>query len=107
MRRSASYAFSIWLLLSALTAFAFAQAPVGTISGTTLDPSGAAIRNASVTIRNKATNTKRTLRSDEDGTFSAPSLPAGEYEVTAQADGFRTLLREVTVATGNVLKVEM
>ncbi|MEP7342484.1 MAG: carboxypeptidase-like regulatory domain-containing protein [Acidobacteriota bacterium] len=107
MRRSASNAFSIWLLLSALTAFAFAQAPVGTISGTTIDPSGAAIRNASIIIRNKDTNAKRTLRSDEDGTFSAPSLPAGEYEVTAQADGFRTLLREVTVATGNVLKVEM
>ncbi len=107
MRRSASYAFSIWLLLSTLTAFAFAQAPVGTISGTTLDSSGAAIRNAAITVRNKATSAERNLRSDEDGTFSAPSLPAGEYEVTAQADGFRTLLREVTVATGNVLKVEM
>lgn len=107
MRRSASYAFSIWLLLSALTAFAFAQSPVGTISGATLDPSGAAIRNASVTIRNKATSAERKLRSDEDGSFSAPSLPAGEYEVTAQADGFRTQLQEVTVATGSTLKVEM
>lgn len=107
MRRSASYAFSIWLLLSALTALALAQAPVGTISGTTLDPSGAAIRNTSITIRNKANGAERKLKSDEDGAFSAASLPAGEYEVTAQADGFRTQLQEVTVATGSTLKVEM
>lgn len=107
MRRSASYALSIWLLISTIAVIAFAQVPVGTISGLATDPSGAVIRNATIIIRNKATSAERRVQSDEDGAFSAAALPAGEYEVQAQADGFRTLLREVTVSTGSIARVEM
>ncbi|MBL8189517.1 MAG: carboxypeptidase regulatory-like domain-containing protein, partial [Acidobacteria bacterium] len=102
MRRSASYALLTWLLLSAFALFAMAQVPVGTITGTVTDPSGAVIRDASIVIRNKATGIERQLKSDEDGIFVAASLPAGQYEVKTVVEGFRTLLREVTVATGAV-----
>ncbi len=84
-----------------------AQAPVGTISGSVLDQDGAVVPNAAITIKNKATGAERKLESSSEGTFSAPALPAGEYEVTAQAKGFRTLVREATVATGTVITVEM
>lgn len=107
MRRSASYVLSIWLLLSLLTALAAAQAPTGTISGTVIDQSGAIIQNASITIKNKATGAERKLTSDSDGNFAAPALQAGDYEITARAQGFRTSLREYTVATGAVVKAEM
>lgn len=107
MRRSASYALSTWLLLSAFALFAMAQVPVGTITGTVTDPSGAVIRDASIVIRNKATGIERQLKSDGDGNFVAASLPAGQYEVKTVVEGFRTLLREVTVATGAVSRVEM
>jgi hypothetical protein len=107
MRRSASYALSTWLLLSAFALFAIAQVPVGTITGTVTDPSGAVIRDASIIIKNKATGIERQLKSDSDGSFVAASLPAGEYEVRTVVEGFRTLLREVTVATGSVSRVEM
>ena len=95
------------LLVAIGTVGALAQAPVGTISGTVLDQSGAVVPNASVTIKNKATGSERKLSSDSEGNFAAPALQAGEYEVTAQAKGFRTLLREFTVATGSVIKAEM
>lgn len=107
MRRSASYALLTWLLVSAFAIFALGQAPVGTISGTVTDPSGAVIRNAAINIRNKATSFERQVKSDEDGNFSAAALPAGVYEVKAVVEGFRTLLREVTVATGSITRVEM
>ncbi|MBS1790338.1 MAG: carboxypeptidase regulatory-like domain-containing protein [Acidobacteria bacterium] len=107
MRRSASYALSTWLLISAFAVFALAQAPVGTISGTVSDQSGAVIRNAAITIKNKATGIERQIKSDEDGNFSAAALPAGEYELKAIATGFRTILQEVTVATGAIAKVEL
>ncbi|MFO0886557.1 MAG: carboxypeptidase-like regulatory domain-containing protein, partial [Pirellulales bacterium] len=84
-----------------------AQAPVGTISGSVHDQSGAVIPNATITIKNAATAAERKVSSDSDGLFSASALPAGVYEVTAQAKGFRTLLREVTVVTGSTVKVEM
>jgi hypothetical protein len=93
--------------LLAIPAPAWAQQPVGTIAGTVYDPTGAIIANASITVRDKATGLERRLTSSDDGTFSVPSLPAGEYEVSAQMTGFRTLHNEVTVATGSVATVEM
>jgi hypothetical protein len=93
--------------MAAFAVFAVAQAPVGTLTGIVTDPSGAVIRNAEITIRNKATGAERKLRSDEDGSFSAAALPAGEYEVQGQASGFRTLLRQVTLEVGAIARVEM
>jgi hypothetical protein len=94
-------------LFALLTATGWAQAPVGTISGTVNDESGAVISNATITIRNKATGAERKLTSGTDGNFSAAALPAGEYEVEIQAPGFRTLKREATVATGAVVTIEV
>jgi len=86
---------------------AWAQAPVGTISGTVRDQSGGVLPAASVTIRNVATGVERHLTSDLDGTFTAPALAAGTYEVVASLNGFRNQRLEVTVATGRVSTVEM
>ncbi|NOT61102.1 MAG: TonB-dependent receptor [Acidobacteria bacterium] len=86
---------------------ALAQAPTGTISGTVIDASGAVIRDANVTVKNKATGAERKLSTDDAGNFAAPSLVAGEYEVSAQAKGFRTTLREFTVGTGSIVRAEM
>jgi hypothetical protein len=94
-------------LVALLSATALAQAPVGTISGIVLDQNGAVVPNASITIKNKATGAERKLTSDEDGNFSAAALPAGDYEVRAEAKGFRTTLREYTVATGSIVRAEM
>ena len=73
MRCFASYAFSsLSLKVSSLSRIAFgvllsvfmapvfwAQAPVGTISGMVTDPSGAIIKDAPITVRNKATGFAR------------------------------------------------
>lgn len=89
------------------TLAAWAQQPVGTISGTVYDQTGAVVTGAAVTVRSKATGLERKLTSSDEGTFSAPALPAGEYEVVVQATGFRTLQNEVTVNAGTVTTVEM
>ena len=86
---------------------AWAQAPVGTISGTVHDQSGAVVPAASITIKNLATGVERHLTSDLDGSFSAPSLAAGTYEVMASLSGFRNHRTEVTVATGRVSSIDM
>jgi carboxypeptidase family protein len=108
MKYSASHIYSLVpLLLLAATILSLAQAPVGTISGTVYDQSGAVITNASITIRSKATGIERNVTSEKDGIFSVASLAAGEYEVTAQATGFRKYLREVTVTTGTIAKLDI
>jgi len=88
------------MIAGSLSRPVFAQAPVGTISGVVADESGAIIPNATVKIRNKATDAERDLMSGADGTFSAPALPAGIYEVRVELKGFRTVVREATVETG-------
>ncbi|HKX30208.1 MAG TPA: TonB-dependent receptor, partial [Blastocatellia bacterium] len=94
-------------LTALLAVVSLAQAPTGTISGTVVDQSGAVLPKAEVTIRNQATGIERKLSSTGDGAFSAPSLLAGEYLVTAKLSGFRTYLQTVTVTTGSIVKVEI
>lgn len=106
MRVLTRCAFLSCLLLSLLASAAFPQVPVGTISGTVVDPTGAVISNATITIKNKATGAERKIASTADGTFSVAALPAGDYEISTQTQGFRTLQQEITVQTGSVVTVE-
>jgi len=85
----------------------FAQAPVGDISGTVYDESGAVVPNAPVTITNKETGLVRNLTSNAEGIFSASALPAGPYEVKVEVTGFRTLLRDATIAVGGQTTVDL
>jgi len=95
------------LLTVFLAGVSWAQAPVGTISGTVTDPSGAVIKDAPIIILNKATGFERRTKSENDGTYSAPALPAGQYEVKVQMQGFRTMLREVTITVGSIVKLDL
>jgi len=67
-----------------------AQEAGGTIVGTVADPSGAAVANANVTIKNVATAVARDLTTNEDGYFTAPNLIPGTYVITVTAPGFAT-----------------
>jgi hypothetical protein len=60
------------------------------IYGTITDSNGAVIPNASVTIRNAATQQTVSLRTDDDGSFSSSSLSSGLYTVTVSSSGFQT-----------------
>ena len=84
-----------------------AQAPTGIILGTVTDASGAVVPNATVTVTNRETNIPRNLTSGSDGTFSAPALPPGQYEVKAELRGFRTTVREAQVLAGTPTTVDM
>lgn len=84
-----SIPFSLVLLLSlALASNALAQIVGASISGTVHDTTGAAIPAATVIIRHVETGALRTVASDGEGRFAAPSVPVGYYSVTASHDGF-------------------
>jgi len=78
----------------------FAQAPVGTISGTVADETGAVIPNANVVVKNVSTGIERQTTSGADGRYSAPALAAGQYEIRVEVKGFRTVVRQATVEVG-------
>jgi hypothetical protein len=79
-----------------------AQVLYGSIVGSVEDPSGAVVANARITLRNRGTDVAREVLADEQGRYNAISLPAGSYDLTVTAAGFRTLTRtgiEVTINT--------
>jgi hypothetical protein len=100
---------SALMLLAALACvIALAQAPTGIITGIVTDESGAVIPNATVTITNKATGViARAATTDAQGYYSAPALPASDYEVRAEVQGFRTVQRDATVLAGSTTSVNM
>ena len=77
------------LLIAALAPLALADA-TGTIRGTVVDKSGAAVPGATVEIVQTETNYVRTVTSNGLGTFDVLTLPIGTYTVTIKKAGFRT-----------------
>ena len=77
-------------LFLGLGTVAFAQEITGTIVGTVKDTSGAAVQGATVTIADSDKKVVvRTVATGDDGGYSAPLLPAGNYEVSVEAPNFK------------------
>lgn len=92
------------------TAFAQAQATTGLIQGTVVDPNGAVVQGATITVKNKGTGLERSTTSNSDGFFSLPLLPLGVYQVTTEAKSFsKSVLEglEVNIGQTTSLKIEM
>ncbi len=68
-----------------------AQTVTGTMHGTATDRSGASLPGVTVTIRNIETGLERIVVTGSDGTFNAPFLPIGRYNVQAELAGFGTM----------------
>jgi hypothetical protein len=79
-----------------------AQVAGGTLSGSITDPSGAAVANAQVLIKNSATGVAKTVTTNTDGFYSAANLLPGEYEVSVSATGFNTEIKKgITINVGS------
>jgi len=60
------------------------------LGGTIQDPSGADVPHASVVIRNLATHSSLTVKTDPHGRYSANGLAPGAYDIEVQSPGFQT-----------------
>jgi hypothetical protein len=79
----------------------------GDIAGTILDPTGAAIPNAKVTLTNTDTNVKAQTTSNATGSYRFPFLNPGHYTVSASATGFQTVMQSIGVAVGQATTVNL
>src|SRR5256886_17150849 len=78
------------ILVGALFFNANAQTTtVGTISGTIRDEKGAVVPRAEVSIQSEGTGISRTVSSDYNGFYLAPSLPVGRYTISTAPRGFK------------------
>ena len=100
-----SRAFLFVFLAAALSAHA--QIVGGTIAGVVHDSSGAAVSGATVTVRQTETGATRTLTTDAEGRFFAPSVPVGPYTVAVQQDGFAPQRQTgITLTVGQSLQLK-
>ncbi len=97
--------FALLVTLGIATESRIAQAQVAgaTLSGAVTDPSGAAVSNATIAVRNVATGVTRTVTSNTDGFYSVPNLNPGPYEVKTTADGFSAQVQKNIVLTVGAL----
>jgi len=66
-----------------------AQTPTAVVNGNVLDPSGAGVPEAKVTIVNQATNVVSEKLTGPDGTFTIINLLPGNYALTVEKSGFK------------------
>lgn len=72
----------------------------GAIQGTITDASGAAVSDASITIKSLDQGTTKTLTTDKSGFYSVGPLNPGDYTVTVVASGFQQLEVRTRILTG-------
>jgi hypothetical protein len=69
------------------------QAYFGTVSGEITDPSGAVVPGASVALVDQQKGYQYAATSDAKGRYLFPSVPPGQYSVSAEAQGFEKMIR--------------
>jgi hypothetical protein len=92
----------ILLLLSAVSLSA--QITTGEITGTVTDQSGASVAGATVSAVCPETNFTRTVTSGSAGEYRLAEMPACTYKVTVTAQGFKSVVRNVTTTVAQITK---
>lgn len=78
------------------------------ITGNVLDPSGAAVANASIQITNVATGQTRQVTSNSSGVYVFPNVGVGTYTLNASASGFQEFRRTgIVVNVAQTLKSDV
>jgi len=100
-----------WILALAFLALAsavFAQGnPTGTITGKVSDPDGLVLPGVTVTVASPVLQGVRTAVSSTNGDYIIPFLPAGDYTVTFELQGFATIKQTVSLKMADTLPVNV
>src|SRR5262245_45240321 len=87
---------------------AFGQTATSTLSGTMRDEAGGAIPGAAITVKNIATGALRTIKTDGEGRYFMLNLDPGEYELRAEAPGYKTAFRNrLILAVGGTTTLDL
>lgn len=90
------------------TASGFAQTTFATITGLVTDPNGAIVPNASVSATKLDSNYRYSSKSNDTGYYTIGQLLEGDYEVRAEAPGFKAfLVKEVKLANQELRRIDI
>jgi Carboxypeptidase regulatory-like domain/TonB dependent receptor-like, beta-barrel len=95
-------------LVLAVASGAAAQGnPTGAISGRVVDPGGLPMPSVVVTVASPVLQGTRTATTSTNGDYIIPFLPAGDYTVTFEIQGFQTLKRTTAVTMAERLPLDV
>ncbi|HEY3937078.1 MAG TPA: TonB-dependent receptor [Bryobacteraceae bacterium] len=83
-----------FLLVGMAVVAAYGQSQTGSVSGSVLDPSGAALAGAVITAVLPATGTTVNTTSSDAGLYVLDNLPVGVWTITAEKPGFKKTIHE-------------
>ena len=94
-KRLVCLVFCLAVLLGGFSLPVWAQ-NVGSLRGTVVDKTGAAVLDATVTVTDLATNSSRTGKTDNTGAFGFSQLNPGAYRVEIAKDGFKKYIESMS-----------
>jgi Carboxypeptidase regulatory-like domain/TonB-dependent Receptor Plug Domain len=98
----------IMLSLVLGSATGWAQQSTGTITGAVYDSSGALIPGAKITVKNLSTNFTWNGVTTNSGEYQVSFLPAGTYEIAAEAEGFtKTVRTGITLSASETVRADL
>jgi hypothetical protein len=82
------------------------QAVTATLSGRVSDTSGGSIAKANVSVVNAATGFSRSVQASDNGEYTVPALPPGEYSVSVAFAGFGKQTKNITLQVGQAASLD-
>src|SRR5437868_12459296 len=79
----------------------------GTVTGVVVDPNGAVVPNATVTIANSITGFTRVANTGPDGTFRFDNVPPNPYQLYASATGFASVQQRLEVRSSVPVSIKI
>lgn len=97
--------FAIYAVLASVPALA--QFELASVVGTVKDPTGLAVPQVSIEIRNVATNTARTTATNDKGDYDFVAIQPGRYALTAKQLGFKPATRTFELVVSQRLQLDV
>ena len=97
MRR---FIFRCFLTLLMFAAVAYATI-FGRVQGIVHDPQHHPLSGATVTLQAATSDLTQTTKSDDNGEFTFPTVPVGDYRITVSRAGFQNAEQTATVTSGS------
>jgi len=85
--------FLLWVVAALTPALLAQTASTGAVAGTITDQSGAGVGGAIVRLTNSSTGEVHEVASSQNGTYLAPLVAPGVYQIEVSKSGFKTIVR--------------
>jgi hypothetical protein len=106
--RHLAAAFAVIMgLLAVMPVLAQQLGGAGTIKGTVQDPTGGFMPAVTVTISNRVSGFTRSVATDAAGRFAFTNLSPNLYRLSAEAQGFQTVARDIDLRTAVPIAVTL